>query len=68
MLYEAVAGRPPYPPADLLRLIYAVLQEKPPALDGPPAVIALDRVIRRAQGETRLVERRCRMRGTIGAH
>jgi TolB-like protein len=52
VLYEAVAGRPPWPAANLMRLLYAVLHEKPPALEGPASIIALDRVIRRAMAKS----------------
>jgi serine/threonine-protein kinase len=47
VLFHMLAGRPPFTGsgADVL---FAALKENPPALQGPPAVIAIDRVIRRA--------------------
>jgi serine/threonine protein kinase/tetratricopeptide (TPR) repeat protein len=47
VLFHMLAGRPPFTGsgADVL---FAALKENPPALQGPPAVIAVDRVIRRA--------------------
>ncbi len=48
VLFEMLAGRPPFVGDNMLDLLYATLNEQPPALHGPPAVIAIDRVIRRA--------------------
>ena len=47
VLFHMLAGRPPFTGtgADLL---FAALKEHAPALQGPPAVVAIDRVIRRA--------------------
>ena len=47
VLFHMLAGRPPFTgsPHDVM---FAALKENPPALQGPPAVIAIDRVIRRA--------------------
>ncbi|MDO8678818.1 MAG: serine/threonine-protein kinase [Acidobacteriota bacterium] len=47
VIFQMLAGRPPFTGngADLL---FAALKEHPPALQGPPAVVAIDRVIRRA--------------------
>jgi TolB-like protein/tetratricopeptide (TPR) repeat protein len=47
VLFQMLAGRPPFmgTGADVL---FAALKEHPPALQGPPAVVAIDRVIRRA--------------------
>ena len=47
VLFHMLAGRPPFTGtgADVL---FAALKENAPALQGPPAVIAIDRVIRRA--------------------
>ena len=47
VLFQMLAGRPPFSGsgADVL---FAAVKENPPALQGPPAVIAIDRVIRRA--------------------
>jgi serine/threonine protein kinase/tetratricopeptide (TPR) repeat protein len=48
VLFEALAGRPAFPGARAVEVIQATLHEHPPALAGPPAVVAFDRVIRRA--------------------
>lgn len=48
VLFEMLAGRPPFVSDNLFDLAHAVLNEHPPALQGPPPVIAADRVIRRA--------------------
>ena len=47
VIFQMLAGRPPFSGsgADVL---FAALKENPPALQGPPAVIAIDRIIRRA--------------------
>jgi TolB-like protein/tetratricopeptide (TPR) repeat protein len=47
VLFQMLAGRPPF--AGLaVDVMFAALHEHPPALEGPPAVVAMDRVIRRA--------------------
>ena len=48
VLFEMLAGRPPFVGDSLLHLAHAIAHEHPPALQGPPAVVAVDRVIRRA--------------------
>jgi TolB-like protein len=48
VLFEALAGRPAFPGTKVVEVMHATLHEQPPALAGPPAVIAFDRVIRRA--------------------
>ena len=47
VIFQMLAGRPPFSGsgADVL---FAALKEHPPALQGPPAVVAIDRIIRRA--------------------
>jgi TolB-like protein len=47
VIFQMLAGRPPFTGtgADLL---FAALKENPPALQGPPEVVAIDRIIRRA--------------------
>ena len=42
-----LAGRPPFTGTGV-EVLFAALKENPPALQGPPAVVAIDRVIRRA--------------------
>jgi len=48
VLFEMLAGRRPFLGENVFDLAHAVLNEHPPALQGPPAVVAVDRVIRRA--------------------
>jgi TolB-like protein len=48
VLFEMLAGRPPFAGGNVFGLAKAILHENPPALQGPPAVVAIDRVIRRA--------------------
>ncbi len=48
LLYEMLAGSPPFNGHSSGEIRHAVLFEHPPALAGPPAVAAADRVIQRA--------------------
>lgn len=48
ILFEMLAGRPAFPGRTVVEVLYATLHEHPPALTGSPAVVALDRVVRRA--------------------
>jgi TolB-like protein len=48
VLFEALAGRPAFPGTKAIDVLQATLHEQPPALAGSPAVVAFDRVIRRA--------------------
>ena len=48
VLFEMLAGRPPFVSENVFDLAQAILNDHPPALQGPSAVIAVDRVIRRA--------------------
>ncbi|MPZ16955.1 MAG: protein kinase [Luteitalea sp.] len=48
MLFEMLAGRPAFTGRSAVEILHATLYEQPPALTGPPAVAAADRVIRRA--------------------
>ena len=48
VLFEALAGRAAFPGTTAVEVMHATLHEQPPALAGPPAVVAFDRVIRRA--------------------
>lgn len=47
VLFQMLAGRPPFTGTGG-EVLYAALKENPPALQGPPDVVAIDRVIRRA--------------------
>jgi serine/threonine protein kinase len=48
VLYEAIASRPAFIGASPVEILLATLHEEPPALTGSPAVVALDRALRRA--------------------
>jgi serine/threonine protein kinase/tetratricopeptide (TPR) repeat protein len=48
ILFEMLAGRPPFSGATLGALVHAVLYETPPVLTGSPAITAVDRVLHRA--------------------
>lgn len=48
VLYEMLAGRPPFSGASAVEIFHAILYEQPPVLTGGPAVVALDRVVHRA--------------------
>ncbi len=48
ILYEAVASRPAFLGTTVVEVLSATLREQPPALAGDTAVVALDRVLRRA--------------------
>ncbi len=48
ILFEMLAGRPAFAGNSVVEILYATIHEHPPALAGGPAVIAVDRVIRRA--------------------
>jgi serine/threonine protein kinase/tetratricopeptide (TPR) repeat protein len=48
ILYEALAGRPAFGGQTVGEVLHATLHEQPAALTGPPAVVAADRVVRRA--------------------
>jgi eukaryotic-like serine/threonine-protein kinase len=48
ILYEALAGRPAFLGSNTVEVLSATLHEEPPALAGDAAVVALDRLIRRA--------------------
>jgi serine/threonine protein kinase/tetratricopeptide (TPR) repeat protein len=47
ILFEMIAGRPPFGGRTIAALIHAVLFDAPPALAGSPAIVALDRVLHR---------------------
>ena len=48
VLYEMLAGRPAFRGESTIDVAHAVIHDTPPVLTGPPAVVALDRVITRA--------------------
>jgi TolB-like protein/tetratricopeptide (TPR) repeat protein/predicted Ser/Thr protein kinase len=48
LLFEALAGQPAFGGKKTVEVMHATLHEQPPALAGSPAVVAFDRVIRRA--------------------
>jgi serine/threonine protein kinase len=48
VLYEMVAGRPPFAGGSIFEVATAILKDEPPALGGSATIIALDRVIQRA--------------------
>jgi serine/threonine protein kinase/tetratricopeptide (TPR) repeat protein len=48
ILFEMLAGRPAFIGDSVVAVLQATVYEEPPALSGPPAVAAVDRVIRRA--------------------
>jgi eukaryotic-like serine/threonine-protein kinase len=48
ILFEMLAGRPAFNGNNVIEVMHATVHEQPPALTGSPAVIAVDRVIRRA--------------------
>ena len=48
LLFEMLAGRPAFAGRTVVEIAHSTVYEQPPALSGPPAVTAVDRVIRRA--------------------
>ena len=48
ILYEMLAGKPPFAGKTAVEVLHAILYEQPPVLTGGPAVAALDRVVHRA--------------------
>ncbi len=48
VIYEMLAGRPPFTGKSAVEMFHAILYEQPAALTGGPAVVALDRVVSRA--------------------
>jgi len=48
MLFEMLSGKPPFEGTSAAEMLARGLSERPPALGGSPAVIAIDRVIQRA--------------------
>ena len=48
ILYETLAGKPPFSGRSVVEVLHATVHEQPAALSGSPVVAAVDRVIRRA--------------------
>lgn len=48
VLYEMLAGKPPFSGSSAVELFHAILYDQPPVLTGGPAVGALDRIVHRA--------------------
>lgn len=48
VLFEMLAGRPPFSGSTLPALMHSVMYDAPPVLTGSPAIAALDRVLHRA--------------------
>lgn len=48
LLFHMLTGRPPFEAANIADALVAAIHEQPPALQGPPSVVAMDRIIRRA--------------------
>jgi eukaryotic-like serine/threonine-protein kinase len=48
VLYEMVAGRPPFGGESVFEVAAAILHDEPPALGGSSSIVALDRIIQRA--------------------
>ena len=51
VLYEMLTGQPPFKADSLVALVHAVAHERPPALTGSAAIVAIDRVIHRAMAK-----------------
>ncbi len=48
LVFEMLTGRYAFPGSTVMDVYHATLYEQPPALGGSPAVVAVDRVVRRA--------------------
>ena len=48
VLYEMLSGLPPFTGDSLVQVLHRIIYEQPPALVGSGAIVAIDRVIRRA--------------------
>ncbi len=53
ILFEMLAGRPAFNGRTIVEILHATRYEQPPALTGPPAVTAIDRLVRRAMAKDR---------------
>jgi serine/threonine protein kinase len=48
VLFEMLSGKTPFTGRSILEVATAIMREHPPALQGSPVIVAIDRVIRRA--------------------
>ena len=48
VLYEMLAGKPPFAGSSPVEVFHSILYDQPPVLTGGPAVTALDRIVHRA--------------------
>ena len=48
VLYEMLAGKPPFSGSSPVEVFHSILYDQPPVLTGGPAVSALDRIVHRA--------------------
>ena len=48
VIYEMMAGKPPFGGKSAVEIFHAIMYEQPPVLTGGPAVVALDRAVNRA--------------------
>jgi eukaryotic-like serine/threonine-protein kinase len=53
IVFEMLAGRPAFGGRTIAEVLHATRYEQPPALTGSPAIVAVDRVIRRALSKNR---------------
>jgi non-specific serine/threonine protein kinase len=52
VLFEMLSGKTPFTGRGVVEVATAILREHPPALQGSPVIVAIDRVIRRALAKT----------------
>jgi serine/threonine protein kinase len=48
ILYEMLAGKPPFSGSSAVEVFHSILYDQPPVLTGGPAVAALDRIVHKA--------------------
>jgi len=51
ILYEMLAGKPPFGGKSAVEVFHGIMYEQPPVLTGGPAVAAIDRVVHRAMAK-----------------